>query len=87
MHSDSCVRLGLLAAQLIKPFLDSSGTPTYALAIIMIVPPFAFFRGLYGLSSSVGSNGMGVRMNEIANADVALDQVCRDTRMECAARR
>ncbi len=44
---------GLLAAQVIAPIITEADTPRGTIIGISIVPPFAFYRGLYALRLAV----------------------------------
>jgi len=66
---------GLLAAQLIRVYLDSVDTPEGIIFLISMVPPFALFRGLLDLRYAVNFGGPGMSWALMNEPDVQLDDV------------
>jgi len=67
--------IGLLAVQLIQPYFASSETPESTQLGIMVIPPFAFYRGLYALTRAVSFNGPGMSIAEMTDTFYRLDLV------------
>eukprot|EP01121_Diplochlamys_sp_Union-15-3_P000931 TRINITY_DN10786_c0_g1_i6.p1 TRINITY_DN10786_c0_g1~~TRINITY_DN10786_c0_g1_i6.p1 ORF type:complete len:784 (+),score=104.40 TRINITY_DN10786_c0_g1_i6:45-2354(+) len=66
---------GLLASQLIANYFSNDKTPSGTLFGLSCVPPFALYRGLYELSSSVAFQREGLNFNNISEKSVHIDEV------------
>jgi ABC-type multidrug transport system ATPase subunit len=67
--------IGLLAVQLIQPYFASTETPESTQLGIMVIPPFAFYRGLYALTRAVSFNGPGMSIAEMTDPLYRMDLV------------
>lgn len=66
---------GMLAAQLVRPFLDDPTTPEPLLNTISLFPVFALYRALLILRDSVTYNAPGLSFDQISDPDVKFDVI------------